>query len=429
MKIGLDLSVIQTPHRMRGIGSVAINFVKNITEDQKKQHTFVLFLYEEEQEEALSILELSGLTYEVQTLLTVRPIKLRLPGRLRRVNSLLNAIRGMLSIFTGDPRLGDISSLDAFLQFEQTRPLPREKGVRKALVLYDIIPYVMESDYLWSYGTARRKQLRRRTALKKGFERWQYIFKNKHIPRQADHLIAISQHTKNDFIKYMGFKDKQIDVVHLGVDVVQTSAVKEEPSFEKYVRNSWGYFPHATTIGDKPFLLFVGGADPRRKLIDLVAAYNNLRAQGYDVRLVLVGDTMKGPEAIPVRETQKYLSQSSYLDGIIFLGFVTDHQKDWLYSHATAFVYPSLYEGFGLPVLEAMNYGTRVITYDNTSIREVAGELPIYASNFHDIFEGAKELLNTKDGTALKKYRVDATKHLEKFTWKQTTSRILSLLD
>ncbi len=137
---------------------------------------------------------------------------------------------------------------------------------------------------------------------------------------------------------------------------------------------------------------------------------------------------MKGPQAIPTADTQKYVAASSYLNDIVFLGFVTDDQKDWLYQNTLAFVFPSVYEGFGLPVLEAMNYGARVITYENSSIKEVAGSLPLYATDFASIFTAAKDLLNKNDD-GLSKYKRATQDHLKGFSWHQTTTKIIKLLD
>src|SRR5436190_305364 len=79
------------------------------------------------------------------------------------------------------------------------------------------------------------------------------------------------------------------------------------------------------------YLLFVGGADRRRKLEDLVTAFNQLRAQGHELKLILAGDTMQGPANVATEEIQYALKTSSYLKDIIFMGFANDATRDWLY--------------------------------------------------------------------------------------------------
>ena len=192
---------------------------------------------------------------------------------------------------------------------------------------------------------------------------------------------------------------------------------------ERYVGTSWGDVKISTKLPDTPFLLFVGGADPRRKLADLVHAFNLLRAQGHDLHLVLAGDTMLGPNSVPNDEARKALLGSSYLDDIYQLGFVNDATREWLYQNALAFVYPSRYEGFGLPILEAMRYGTPTLTYRNSSLQEIADSLAIFASDPVAIQRSVSELLKSgKDPSLAKSVSAQASR----FTWKSTSKNIVS---
>lgn len=425
MIIGLDLSVIQTPHRMRGIGATAINFVNNLSPELKKAHKFVLFLYKNQQAEALELLELEGVDYEVRNLDEVKKINLRFPGRLKIINGMINNTNRLLSLYTGDSRIRDASGLDVFLQFDQMAPLPKAKGLKRGLILYDIIPYVLESEYLWSYKTARAHKDSRKSAVRKQIHRRLYKYKTRVAANSADLLIAISEHTKADFVKYIGIKSERIEVVHLGVTLKQTSTTIY-PEFKQFIENSWGYFPVPIELTDKPFLLFIGGADPRRRLNDLVAAYNNLKAEGVDIRLIFAGDSMKGPHAIPIARTRQYISSSSYLEDIIFLGFVTDEQKNWLYQNAIAFIFPSVYEGFGLPILEAMQYGCPTVVYKNSSIPEIVKDATLYAETPTDIYNNVKLLLD--DQLKRKLYIDRGIAQSKQFMWQTTCNKIIGLL-
>jgi glycosyltransferase involved in cell wall biosynthesis len=426
MKIGLDLSIIQTPHRMRGIGATAINFVKNIPETHKKKHTFVLYLYKEGQKEALSILDLTGIAYEIRPVENEKKVSLRVPRKLAISETMLTHVRDSFYSYARDPRIRNGDDLDVFLQFDQMQNLPRLPKTKVGVMLYDLIPYVMEADYLWSYKTARRNLKSRKGAARQAFLRRKYITKARAIAKKADVLFAISQHTKDDFIKYAGVEASKIKVIHLGINTNRVDNLNNNVLFERYLENSWGSFPEPINLNEKPFLLFIGGADPRRKLVDLVAAYNILKAQGHDIRLVFAGDTMRGASSSPVLTTQQYITSSSYLDDIAFLGFVTDEQREWLYANALAFVYPSVYEGFGLPILEAMQYGTPVITYENTSIYEVAGDAAIYASDALSIKNAVEKLLS--DPAAVRKYAQAGEKRAAKYSWKSTSQQILDEL-
>lgn len=428
MKIGLDLSVIQTPHRMRGIGATAINFVKHLSEDAKKSHYFVLFLYEENQKGALNILNLEGLQYEIRTLKKQQRINLDLPSKFKKLNGPLNSLRTMMRRNKSDPRIDakDIKDLDSYLQFDQMQTVPKRRSLKTFVILYDLIPYVMESEYLWNYKTGRRNGDSRKSSLRKALLRHQYMAEVRAICKNATSLIAISEHTKKDFVKIAGVKASKIHVVHLGVDPLLTKSNAKNIEVKQYIANSWDYTQKPINLTDKPYLLFVGGADPRRKLIDLVAAYNNLKARGYDIRLVLAGDIMKGPKAVPDVNLQKYIADSSYVKDIVFLGFVDDEQRDWLYKHALAFVYPSVYEGFGLPVLEAMQYGTPVITYNNTSIAEIADNAAIFAEGALGIANLIPKLLG--DHAMIEKYSKAGKGQASKFSWSKTTGNVLDEL-
>ena len=118
-------------------------------------------------------------------------------------------------------------------------------------------------------------------------------------------------------------------------------------------------------VRDERFLLFVGAANRRKNLSTLLRSYRQYRRRvANPVSLVLAG---------PERDI---FSEESFepTTGVKALGFVSDSQLDWLYHHAVAFVFPSLYEGFGLPILEAMSAGTPVITSNRGAMAEVAGE-------------------------------------------------------
>jgi glycosyltransferase involved in cell wall biosynthesis len=426
MKIGLDMSVIQTPHRMRGIGATAINFVSNLSDEAKQQHAFVLYMYEEDRQEALDILDLRGVNYEVRTLRQMKPFQAVLPRRLHLLGSGLNYLRSLYVSRRGDLRQADLSGLDVYLQFDQMQSPPKRAGLKTATVLYDLIPYVMEADYMWSYDRARHNGLSKKSALRKALTRKRYLAQAAMVARNVDQRFAISEHTKQDYMRYVGLEANDIEVVHLGVSRAHQPKSEENVSFSRYEETSWGYFARKFDLNDKPFLLFIGGADPRRRLFDLIGAYNMLRAQGVEIRLVLAGDTMNRPEAIPVPHGRQNGAISSYEDDMAFLGFVSNKQRDWLYSHALAMVYPSVYEGFGLPVLEAMQYATPVITYDNTSIREVAGDAALYATDAASIKDRVTELLD--DPKLQTEYGRKGQERAAEFSWAQTTEEMLKRL-
>lgn len=425
MTIGLDLTSLQGAHRMRGIGYTLINFINNVSKADRKKHHFVFYAYPFEDDQLLELLKLDGMSYEIREIKPRYRSKKKLPGRLNLLISTVNQLAEIKSIIFGDSRIKDLRDVKVFLQTDQSEALPRKWGVKKVLVIYDLIPYVLDWEYLWTYKIARLRGFSCKAAFRVQVRRWLYAFKIKANIRRANILLSISKRTKNDFIRYMGTPNNKIVVTTLGVNLPEVKS-ETEVSLKRYFKTSWGYLPKSFKFDqDIPFMLFVGGADKRRKLEDLVAAFNILRAQGVKLQLVMAGDCMQGPDNIATEEIQYALKTSSYIDDIVFMGFVDDQARDWLYSHARAFVFPSRYEGFGLPVLEAMSYGTPVICYEDAAVKEVAADYPFYANDPLSLADAMRQYLYL-DEQNLKKERSNNIIQAGKWQWDHTSSKILS---
>lgn len=430
MNIGIDISPLQGPHRMRGIGYTVLNFINNISEDSRKQNHFVFYAFSDDYSahgNVLELLDLSGFDYEVRYLKPRRRFHYNFPGRLRLLNSVLNQLLALRDVYYGDSRVSSLKNLDVFLQTDQSESLPRRGRTRKALILYDVIPYALEWEYLWSYKTARKLHgFSRKAALRVYARRWLYGHKLRVNTRRARTLLAISEQTKLDFIELLKTPAKKIVVTPLGVS--ESSQDHTKPQLIQSIKTGWGYTARPARFdSDVPFLLFVGGADKRRRLQDLVAAFNNLRAQGHAIKLVLAGDSMKGPDTIATEEVQTALKDSSYLEDVIFMGFVDDVSRDWLYRNALAFVFPSRYEGFGLPVLEAMMHEGIVISYNNKATVEVAGTVPAYVNNALQLEDAVKNLLKASKAE-LDKKRAAGLKQAKRYIWTETSQQILKEL-
>ncbi len=432
MTIAVDISALQGPHRMRGIGFAILNFINNISSADRSNHKFVFFMFKQNETEALELLNLTNMDYEIRYLDPKKPApearKSLLSARWRHL--LRSASRQLFELkdrYIGNSMVKDCHGIDVFIQPDQSASLPRDRhNIKKVLIIYDIIPYVLEWEYLWSYKTARLRGFSRKASLRCSARRWFYIKKLRVNTRRADILLAISKVTKDDFVRHAGAKARKIKVIHLGVPDQKTAA--KEMQLQRYHKSSWGYLAKDFKLNrETPFILYVGGADRRRRIDELITAFNNLRGEGIDLKLVLSGDTMQGPENIATQEIQGALKTSSYLDDIIFTGFTSDEAKNYLYKNCLAFVYPSTYEGFGLPVLEAMNHGCPVICYPNQAVKEVAGDLPIYAQNRDDLYDRIKQLLvmPAKEREAMGSKNVA---HAEKFSWSKTAKEIIAAI-
>jgi len=174
--------------------------------------------------------------------------------------------------------------------------------------------------------------------------------------KQASHIIAVSQSTKNDLIKYLKIPDGKISVIYNGIDN--------------------GIFkPSNTKLLDKPYILYVGSERPRKNLGRLFEAFAKLKDEFPELQLVKIGIAGRSPEYR--RNTMKQLASLGITDSVIFVNYASESDLAHYYSFASLLAYPSLYEGFGLPPLEAMACGCPVVTSNTSSLPEVVGEAGI----------------------------------------------------
>ncbi len=180
--------------------------------------------------------------------------------------------------------------------------------------------------------------------------------------RRATHVIAISEHTKRDLIAAYGLAPGRITVVY---EAAAPRFRPQPPEAVAAARARYG-------LPDR-YVLFVGTIEPRKNLSRLLAAFEVVRAEGLTDGLVVAG-----------RRGWLYgdffarLEESSARDAVVFPGYVPDEDLPALYAGAQALVLPSVYEGFGLPVLEAMACGTPVAASNAASIPEVGGDAALY---------------------------------------------------
>lgn len=214
----------------------------------------------------------------------------------------------------------------------------------------------------------------------------------------ADLIIADSESTRRDILGVYPDSAHKVRVVHLGasglVDISQTTSMSK--------------------LGiEKPFFLFVGTLEPRKNLKRLLKAFSLLSdAVKRKYFFVIAGG--KGWGSVDLK---KLITQYGLQDSVKVLGYVTDSQLALLYANARFLVMPSIYEGFGLPLVESMSYGTPVLTSNISSMPEIAGEAGIFVDplSVDSIAAGLYKLLN--DNNYLTSLRLSAMLQSKKFTW------------
>ncbi|MBI5669845.1 MAG: glycosyltransferase family 4 protein [Chloroflexi bacterium] len=221
--------------------------------------------------------------------------------------------------------------------------------------------------------------------------------------RAADHILADSQATKADLIELYHTPADKVTVLLSGVDTRFQPV--DDAGVLLTTRSRY-------RLGAVPYIFSVGTVQPRKNYTRLIAALARLRAAGYDVHLVIAGGRgwLEDPIYASIRDT----GMSDYVH---FIGFADEADLPALYSAAACIAFPSLYEGFGLPVLEAMACGTPVVTSNVSSLPEVAGDAALII-NPYDVDELTDALRRLLDDSDLRQNLVErGQERARQFTW------------
>lgn len=281
--------------------------------------------------------------------------------------------------------------------------LPIYKRYKSVVTVHDLTPIVFPS--LFPKGI-------------KGEIMWQM---QKFSLRKANAIITDSESSKKDILKYIGIKESKVSVVHL--------AAGEQ--FRKLEIGNWKLELQKRYGLPDRFLLYVGDVTPNKNLprlldavidlkIPIVMVGKSLVLEDYDKNNLWNHDLNRINEII---QDQRLKTK----DQIIRLGFISNEDLVAIYNLATVFVMPSLYEGFGLPILEAMACGCPVVTSKEGSLQEVAGNAAYYvdAYNVESIKRGIGKVFN--DEVLRKELSKKGLENIKRFSWKKTASDTLNV--
>lgn len=231
---------------------------------------------------------------------------------------------------------------------------------------------------------------------------------------RADKIIAISKATANDIQRIFGMPEKKIEMSYCG-GISHNYFVNqcEKPD------NQSLYFP-------EKYFLFLSTIEPRKNIRTIIKAFElYMDKTGNRTKLVLAGK--KGWRCDDVYEA---IEHSKWKDLIVMPGYVSDNDKGYLLSHAEAFLYPSLYEGFGIPILEAFAYGLPVITTNYSAMPEVAGDAGFYIEKPDDAVGLASQMHKIHSLSREKKELLEKkmTEQLRKFTWEKNADEMMHII-
>jgi glycosyltransferase involved in cell wall biosynthesis len=232
--------------------------------------------------------------------------------------------------------------------------------------------------------------------------------------RYADMIIADSICTKNDIVKHLGIAPEKIKVIYLAVssDFKPESSRTKTEEIEKKYNTTDKYFIH------------IGTLEPRKNLMFLVRSYSLAVKSGVKENLVIAGK--KGWYFEGLFDLVKKLGLEKR---VIFTGYVEDKDTPTLYSGATALIFPSIYEGFGFPPLEAMACGTPVISSNTSSLPEVVGDAGILIPPKNEK-EWANMMIEVSQNNKLaEKLKIKGLQQAKKFSWEQTAKKTIEIYD
>jgi glycosyltransferase involved in cell wall biosynthesis len=375
MKIVLDVTIINRKDKITGIERVALESVKNILQNKefRKKHLFFILCSKSGKdivlEEIAKVTDLKGIKFYKS------PIKNR--------------------VFTDQVWLPFIiERIDPDYVYYTTLGIPLINRFPFSMVIHDAVAWAMPD------------------TISKGMK---YYYKPliEHAIKSVklDKVMTVSYFSKKEIIKYLGINDSKIFVNYLGVSPVFLNFCDSKENI-KNVLEYYGIFDN--------FIIALGTLEPRKNISGLIEAYKILKSTyGYKGKLVLVG--RRGwIDNFNIDET---LSKD-----IIFTGFVKDEHIPILLKASEAFVFPSFYEGFGLPLIEAMSLGIPVIASNKASLPEIGGDACEYFDPT-DHIEMAQKIFYVIENKEKAKSMCEKAKNIAKlFTWEKHANTIINVM-
>ncbi len=373
MYIGINASFLRKPYT--GIGQVTTHVLNEIARKAKgdksmKNHKFFVYLEED---------------YDIDL-----PKNFYKRTFLPRFYKRDDLFRKLLWEKIWLPRRAHRDGCDVLLSLYQSATVIKYTDMKHVMIVHDVIPHIFP-EYLGNW----RKKLY-----------WEQIEKGMY---SSNKIIAVSQHTKIDLQKKLNIKEAKIIINKISVD----------PIFQKEYREADVKKVLQKYHLQKGYIYSGGGLEMRKNVESTIKAYKKLTQNDDKVpELVISGKLM--PELSPmITDVEKLVDELGLKDKVKILGFVPQEDLPALYAGAKLFVFPSKYEGFGMPVLEAMNMGTPVLTAKNSSLEEVGGDAVEYveSEDVDELSEKLEQLL--QDEKRLSQMSAQGKERAKEFSWKK----------
>ncbi|MFH1088261.1 MAG: glycosyltransferase family 1 protein [Patescibacteria group bacterium] len=275
------------------------------------------------------------------------------------------------------------------------RILPVSRRCQQVITFHDLVFEIFPQFYTW------KSRL------------WQWQMSYPYLAKTADQIIAVSQSTKADLERIYQVKPEKIRVIYEGVEPNYFNKVDEQTIVA--LKNKFN-------IPEK-YLYYIGSLEPRKNVIAIVRALAHLREQNVNIKLVV-----SGGKSWLERPMFAEIEKLHLAEHVIFTGPVTEVEKIAWLQGATVFLFPSLYEGFGLPVLEAMAAGCPVVTSNVSSLPEVVGEAAILIDPNDQVAINTAVANLCSDPVLAHKYVEQGRARAKQFNWEETAKTTLNIL-
>ncbi len=288
------------------------------------------------------------------------------------------------------PRKAKALDLDILIEPAHFGPFNLPTHIKRVTVIHDLTPLIHPEWHPWYSALGHRLLIKK-------------------IVHNADLVITNSQYTKQDIVKYLDKNAEDIIAAPLGISDIFT------PSKNDHTLGKYGIY--------KKYILYQATLEPRKNLINLVQAYEIYRTQNPSSVLQLI---LSGKKGWNISDLHNKIQASRFKDDIILLGYVEREDMPALFTGASLFIYPSLYEGYGMPILEAMACGTTVATSEVSSLPEVGDKYALYFNpqDCHQMASTIKKAL-----TSTPHNRQAQIAYAKSFTWLKTAQIVQNALE
>lgn len=283
-------------------------------------------------------------------------------------------------------------NLDLVHEISTIVPVLKERLI---VTVYDVIPYIHPETFNW-------------------YQQLYFLLFYRKLFKRAAHIITCSNHSKGDIARLLKVPREKITVTYYGIH--ERFRVLNQKKYSNTLKNKYNLH--------EPYILYVGTLEPHKNVPALIRAYAKVREKMPKIKLVLVGK-----KAWKLTQTFKTIKELNLEGHVIFTGYVPDEDLPMFYNGAEVFVFPSKYEGFGFPPIEAMACGCPVITTKGGSLPEIVGDAGILVDP-NDITGLVKSIeLVLKDRALREKIVQKGLKRSKTFNWKNAAKETLKVYE